>query len=121
MKNFEQITKDLSAFVNITLSKSGWVTVLRGCGLPKNDIFWRFFRLRCLSQTAKLFTLVIIDNIEEVYNAYRIQNQEAVAKTYKKKKVREQAKKVSLAHLVVDPRSGRIISRFDAIENRYNN
>lgn len=121
MKNFEQITKDLSVFVNITLSKAGWVTVLKGCKLPKNDIFWKFFRLKCLSQTAKLYTLVRIDNIEEVYNAYCIQNQEAVAKTYKKKKAKEKAKSVILPHLVIDPRSGRIISHMYAIENKYEN
>lgn len=121
MKDFEQITKDLSIFLNISLSKNAWIIVLKGCKLPKNEAFWKYFKTTCLSESDRLYTLISIECIQDVYENYCSYNRAAVNKHQYKKKVKEKAKKIKLPHLVIDPRSGRIITRFDAIENKYEN
>lgn len=120
MRNFEEIVAKLSAFVGITLSKSGWKTVLKGCGLPNSHHLWKHFNEKCLIKNVKGYTLIAL-NIELAYSCYCIDNQAAVNKSNKKKKAKAKAKAIVLPHLVIDPRSGRIISHMYAIENKYEN
>lgn len=119
MRNFDQITKELSVFTNVVLPKTGWETIINGIGLPKGNNFWRSFRDKCLVKTSKAYALVNVESVKHAYDNYCVISRAYVKKNNMKRKAQKKARSVVLPHLVVEPNSGRIIPYTYAIENRW--
>lgn len=98
--------KALSAFNGISLTKSQWLTVLKGSGCPFSPYFWTAFRDTCLIADKRIYTMLYFDEeaANKVQEIYSHLNRSAVKKSYKKKQVRKQIaqRKVTTIYIYSD-------------------
>ena len=82
------IVEKLSQFNNMSLTKKQWGIILKGCGCPKSEHFWRALREHSLQKNNRVFTLtdMTTESFKTVWNTYCKINRAGALKTYYKKK-----------------------------------
>lgn len=90
----QKIAKNLSQFNNISLTKSQWEIILKGCGCPKSPHLWTALRDNNLSKQGRIYTLIDLntETFNKVWEVYTLKNREFVKKSYTKAKARQKAR-----------------------------